>query len=127
MMKGVCMIGLGIGIITFLLIGIFHPVVIKSEYYFGVRKPCYVFIFIGILAIVLAVFIENLIMSIIFGVLACCSFWSIKEMREQEERVLKGWFPENPNRQHYYNEKRESYFELNPQFKAMYEAKKNNT
>ena len=121
------MIGLGIGIITFLLIGIFHPIVIKGEYYFGVKKPCCVFILIGILAIILAAFIDNLIASIIFGVLACCSFWSIKEMREQEERVLKGWFPENPDRQHYYTEKRESYFKLHPQFKAMYEAKKNNT
>lgn len=99
------MIGLGIGIITFLLIGIFHPIVIKGEYYFGVKKPCCVFILIGILAIILAAFIDNLIASIIFGVLACCSFWSIKEMKEQEERVLKGWFPENPKRQNYYNEK----------------------
>ena len=121
------MIGLGIGIITFLLIGIFHPIVIKGEYYFGVKKPCCVFILIGILAIILAAFIDNLIASIIFGVLACCSFWSIKEMKEQEERVLKGWFTENPKRQNYYKKKRKIYFECNPQYKAMYEAKKNNT
>ena len=29
--------GLIIGIATFLIIGLFHPLVIKGEYYFGVR------------------------------------------------------------------------------------------
>ena len=30
--RGVYMIGLGIGIITFWLIALFHPIVIKGEY-----------------------------------------------------------------------------------------------
>ncbi|MDE6879291.1 MAG: DUF4491 family protein, partial [Odoribacter sp.] len=39
--------GLLIGICTFLIIGIFHPVVIKCEYYFGTR--CWwVFLILGI-------------------------------------------------------------------------------
>ena len=29
--------GLVIGVATFLIIGLFHPFVIKGEYYFGVR------------------------------------------------------------------------------------------
>ena len=29
--------GLAVGLATFLIIGVFHPIVIKSEYYFGVR------------------------------------------------------------------------------------------
>jgi len=29
--------GLAVGLATFLIIGLFHPVVIKCEYYFGVR------------------------------------------------------------------------------------------
>ena len=29
--------GLIIAVITFLIIGIFHPIVIKCEYYFGTR------------------------------------------------------------------------------------------
>lgn len=117
------MTGLFIGFITFLLIGIFHPIVIKGEYYFGVKKPCYAFIFVGLLSTALAVYLPNFIASIIFGVLACCAFWSIKEMKEQEERVLKGWFPENPKRSEYYASKRVSFFEAHPEFKAMYEAK----
>lgn len=117
------MIGLLIGVITFLMIGIFHPVVIKGEYHFGVQKPCYFFIALGIISTVLAFYIPNLIASIILGVLACCAFWSIKEMKEQEERVLKGWFPENPKRSAYYEIKRVEFFKTHPEFKAMYEAK----
>ena len=30
-------LGLVVGLATFLIIGIFHPLVIKGEYYFGVR------------------------------------------------------------------------------------------
>jgi len=35
----------------------------------------------------------------LLGVLGCTFLWSIQELYEQEERVRKGWFPENPNRQ----------------------------
>lgn len=31
------LLGLAIGLCTFLVIGIFHPFVIKGEYYFGVK------------------------------------------------------------------------------------------
>jgi len=30
-------IGLIIGVATFIIIGIFHPIVIKTEYYWGVK------------------------------------------------------------------------------------------
>ena len=32
------------------------------------------------------------------GVFAFSSFWTIKELFEQQERVRKGWFPANPKR-----------------------------
>jgi hypothetical protein len=35
-------------------------------------------------------------------VFAFSSFWSIKEVREQHERVRKGWFPMNPKRENEY-------------------------
>ena len=39
--------GLVIGICTFLIIGLFHPVVVKCEYYFGTR--CWwVFLLLGL-------------------------------------------------------------------------------
>lgn len=31
------LLGLAIGLSTFLIIGLFHPIVIKGEYYFGTR------------------------------------------------------------------------------------------
>ncbi|MDE6269637.1 MAG: DUF4491 family protein, partial [Muribaculaceae bacterium] len=41
------LLGAGIGLCTFLIIGLFHPIVIKCEYYFGVR--CWwVFLILGI-------------------------------------------------------------------------------
>lgn len=115
--------GLIIGIVTFFMIGIFHPIVIKGEYYFGVKLPCVCFIIVGICSTILSLVFSKLIVSIIFGVLACCAFWSIKEMQEQEERVLKGWFPENPKRSAYYANKRITFFKKHPEFQAMYEAK----
>ena len=36
------------------------------------------------------------------GVFSFSSFWTIKELFEQRERVLKGWFPMNPQRKHEY-------------------------
>ena len=102
--------GLLIGVVTFLLIGIFHPIIIKTEYYFGSRKPMAVFGLAGIISAVLSYFAGNLISSIILGVLACCFFWSLIELKDQEERVLKGWFEENPKRAEYYKARREEFF-----------------
>ncbi|WP_419485064.1 DUF4491 family protein, partial [Barnesiella intestinihominis] len=42
--------------------------------------------------------IENVVISSLLGVFAFSSFWSIKEIFEQEKRVQKGWFPKNPKR-----------------------------
>ena len=33
--------------------------------------------------------------------------WGIKEMKEQQERVRKGWFPRNPKRKYPWDEKSE--------------------
>ena len=42
--------GLVIGISTFLIIGLFHPVVIKAEYYWGTR--CWwIFLILGVMGI----------------------------------------------------------------------------
>ncbi len=95
--------GLLIGVVTFLVIGLFHPLVVKAEYYWGTRS-WWLFLLAGIVAAVLSLLIENILLSTICGVFAFSSFWSIKEVFEQEERVLKGWFPKNPKRT--YPEKR---------------------
>ena len=89
--------GLAIGACTFLIIGLFHPLVIKGEYYFGL-KVNYAFALLGIIASLIALLTEGIFLSAIFAVIAFSSFWSIKEVYEQKERVRKGWFPANPKR-----------------------------
>lgn len=89
--------GVIIGLMAFLIIGIFHPIVIKTEYYFG-KKVWPVFLIIGIVFLLISIVIDEKTISAIFGVLGFTSLWSIHELIEQEERVKKGWFPKNPNR-----------------------------
>jgi ribosomal protein S18 acetylase RimI-like enzyme/branched-subunit amino acid transport protein len=87
--------GIAIGLCTFLIIGLFHPLIIKGEYYFGV-KCWWAFLIMGIVGIVAAIMVKNLFLSAILGVTAFSSLWGIKEICEQRERVKKGWFPSNP-------------------------------
>ena len=87
--------GLIIGLVTFLVIGLFHPLVIKAEYYLGV-KSWWIFLIAGIGFVIASVLVENLIASIILGVVAFSSFWSILEIFQQHKRVEKGWFPKGP-------------------------------
>ncbi len=89
--------GLIVGLATFLIIGAFHPVVIKTEYHFGV-KVWWVFLLAGILFSIASLFVENTVASTILGVTAFSSFWSILELFEQRERVRKGWFPKKLSR-----------------------------
>ena len=89
------LLGLVIGIATFLIIGLFHPLVIKGEYYFG-TKCWWAFPAAGILFLILSVLIREIICSTIFGVTAFSCFWSILELFQQKKRVEKGWFPANP-------------------------------
>lgn len=89
--------GLLIGAATFLTIGLFHPLVIKAEYYLGVR--CWwMFLIAGIAGVIGSLFVYSSLLSTLLGVFAFSSFWSIKELFQQRERVRKGWFPKNPNR-----------------------------
>jgi hypothetical protein len=59
-----------------------------------------VFLIVGAVALILSVFLESTLWSAILGVFGFSSLWSIRELFEQEERVEKGWFPANPNREH---------------------------
>lgn len=93
--------GLLIGICTFLIIGFFHPVVVKAEYYWG-TQCWWIFLLLGILGVIGSVIITDLLISSLLGVFSFSSFWTIKELFEQKERVKKGWFPMNPKRRNEY-------------------------
>lgn len=84
--------GLIIGVCTFLIIGFFHPIVIKTEYHFG-TKVWWVFLLLGLAGVAGSLMIQSTLLSTLLGVIAFSSFWSIKELFEQRERVRKGWFP----------------------------------
>ena len=89
--------GLIIAVTTFLVIGLFHPIVIKSEFHFGTR--CWwVFALAGIVFIAVSLAVRNDILSPVLGVVGCSCLWSILELFQQRERVRKGWFPMNPKR-----------------------------
>lgn len=89
--------GLIIAVATFFIIGLFHPIVIKSEYYFGTR--CWwAFALLGAGFLVWSLLVSNVLAQSLLGVLGCSSLWSILEIFEQRQRVLKGWFPMNPKR-----------------------------
>ena len=89
--------GLIIALCTFLTIGIWHPIVIKTEYYWGTR-PWVIYLIVGIACLVCALFIENAVVSSIVGVFGASALWGIGELFAQRKRVLKGWFPMNPKR-----------------------------
>lgn len=90
--------GLAIGVATFLIIGLFHPLVIKGEYHFGVG--CWwVFLVMGLISIVGSVMVHDIFFSTLLAVWGASSLWSIGELFHQRKRVERGWFPANPKRQ----------------------------
>lgn len=93
--------GIIVGAATFLIIGVCHPIVIKMEYYWG-KGSWWLFLLAGLAFVAASIFVDNDVVATILGAAAFSCFWGIKEMFEQERRVLKGWFPENPARHDYY-------------------------
>lgn len=95
--------GIIIAIATFLIIGFFHPIVIKSEYYWGTK--CWpIFAVLGVALLAASLFISDVLLASIIGVFGCSSLWSILEIFEQKKRVQKGWFPMNPKRKDEYKD-----------------------
>ncbi len=89
--------GLILGLAAFCSIGIFHPIVIKAEYYFG--KECWwAFALVGVVCTVVSLLLDNVLAAAALGVFGFSAFWGIGELFKQEKRVERGWFPSNPNR-----------------------------
>ena len=96
--------GIVIGLVCFLTIGLFHPLVIKGEYYFGV-KIWRAFLLGGLVATALSLFVANIVLSAVLGVVGFSCFWGIREVFQQRKRVERGWFPAGPS---HHLEKKES-------------------
>jgi hypothetical protein len=91
--------GIVLGLCTFLIIGLFHPIVVKAEYYFG-TKIWWLFLLTGIGFLVWAWFAVSIFISALLAITGFSCLWSIIEVFDQEERVKKGWFPKNPKRKY---------------------------
>lgn len=89
--------GILIGAISFVSIGLFHPIVIKAEYCFS--KSCWpVFAVTGLVLMIISTQVRSIVASAGIAVVGMSCWWSILELYEQEKRVKKGWFPANPKR-----------------------------
>lgn len=90
-------IGLTLGVIMVLVIGLSHILIIKGEYYWGTKWwPC--LMTAGIVFLTCSLLVKSSLLSGGFGIISFCMFWGILELFKQEQRVGKGWFPENPKR-----------------------------
>ena len=89
--------GVVLGVSTFLIIGLFHPIVIKAEYYWG-TSSWWCFFLSGIICLFLSMYIDGHFFPALLGVTAFSLFWSILELFQQKKRVEKGWFPANPKK-----------------------------
>ncbi|MDX9768849.1 MAG: DUF4491 family protein [Tenuifilaceae bacterium] len=90
--------GFLVGIAAFIVIGTFHPLVIKLEYYFG-KRVWWMLLLPGIVFIIISLFLNNTF-SILFGVLGAGLLWSTLEIFWQHERALKGQCKRNPKRKY---------------------------
>lgn len=89
--------GITVGALTFLIIGLFHPIVIKAEYYWGTGS-WWCFLLTGLACLAFSVITDSTLLATLLGVVGFTSLWSILEIFEQKKRVEKGWFPANPKR-----------------------------
>ncbi|MDR1089139.1 MAG: DUF4491 family protein [Coriobacteriales bacterium] len=89
--------GIIVGACTFLIIGLCHPLVIKAEYYIGLKIWPF-FLVVGLACIAAALFVSDDIVSSLLAVLGFSSLWSIHELFAQKKRVEKGWFPKHPEK-----------------------------
>ncbi|MDR2611140.1 MAG: Maf family nucleotide pyrophosphatase [Clostridiales Family XIII bacterium] len=87
-----------VGIVTFVIIGLFHPLVVKTEYHIG-KKIWPLFLVCGLAFTTASMLIANPYLSVILAIIAFTCFWTIVELHEQEKRVAKGWHPRKPKPQ----------------------------
>ena len=85
-----------IGVVAFVTIGVFHPVVVKLEYHFG--KKIWWMVFLAGTVLLLTSLFTSGIPSLALGVVAFGLYWTTVELFFQHERVKKGQAKANPKR-----------------------------
>jgi hypothetical protein len=85
-----------IGLVAFVTIGIFHPVVVRLEYHFG-KQIWWAVFFPGLLLVIGSLFVSGYL-SLIMGIIGFGCFWTTIEVFYQHKRVLQGRAKRNPKR-----------------------------
>ncbi len=85
-----------IGVVAFVTIGLFHPVVVKFEYHLG-KKFWWVVFVPGLILIASSLFVRSYL-SLILGIVGFGLMWTTVEVFLQHERVKKGQAKRNPKR-----------------------------
>ena len=80
--------GVVVGAASLLVTGAFHPLVIWCEYRFT-QRIWPVFLIAGLLCLLAALLIQG-ILSILLGLLGAGCLWSIRELKEQANKVFDG-------------------------------------
>jgi hypothetical protein len=91
-------IGVILGAASFCIIGVWHGIVIKGEYYFGKTACVWIFAIIGLACLIPSLLTKSDYLSLFLALFGFSAFWGIHEVYEQEKRVEHGWFPRNPKR-----------------------------
>jgi hypothetical protein len=89
--------GILIGLITFVIIGLGFPLVIRGERHFGYLWWPYM-MGLGLLIIAASLFIKNDWLSVIVGVTGATFAWGSTELKDQAVRAELGWFPFNADK-----------------------------
>ncbi len=90
--------GLVLGLVSFLIIGLCHPLVAKMEYYWS-KKSWWILFILGFIFLIISFLVKEKL-SIIFGIISFAFFWSTIEIFKQHERVMKGQAKANPKRKY---------------------------
>ena len=78
--------GIVIAISCFLIIGLFHPIVIKTEYYTG-TKYWWTFLVAGLASVVAALFVANPVVSAVTGIFSASCLGAVKGLFSKRDRV----------------------------------------
>lgn len=89
--------GVIMGSTMILAVGLGHILVIKWEYYWGVKSWLGLFA-IGFLVVIISILVDNILLSGSLGILGAVLLWGVYELFLQKKRVERGWFPKNPKR-----------------------------
>ncbi|MFP3860296.1 MAG: DUF4491 family protein [Bacteroidales bacterium] len=92
-------LGFIVGLGSFFLTGIFHPIVKYVEYHYG-KKSWPVFFFTGLILAIVSGFLQHTLLTVFTGVTAFALFWSTLEIFKQHKRVIKGQAKANPKRKY---------------------------